>query len=451
MSELREVYAELLARQPENQIEVRLDATRRAVELLGNVHTAAPVIHIAGTNGKSSTARMIDSLLTAHDLRVGRFTSPHLSSVTERISVDSEPVSEQDFVRIYREIEPYLQMVDAELAREGRARLTFFEALTVLAFAIFADAPVDVVVLEAGLGGEWDATNVADGQVCVFTPIAVDHAALLGDTPAQIARTKAGILDRHTAEGPAPLVAVGEQPEEALAALAERIESAGLTAVYAGTGFGLLARERAVDGQLISVQTAAGRYEDLLLPVHGVHQAGNAALAIAAVELFLTGGDRALDREVVGNGLAAVTTPGRLEVVRRAPTVVLDAAHNPSGAAGLAAALGDAFHFSTTIGVLAVFRDKDVHGLLGSLVEAFDRVIVTRSLSPRALQPAELEELALQWWDDENVTAEPDMEAAIVRAVHEAQATGDEAGAGIVVTGSVSTVAEARALLKGDA
>ena len=185
------VYAELLGRAPENKMEPRLAPLFRAMEILGEPNKAFPIIHITGTNGKTSTARMIEAGLIAHDLRTGRYTSPHLTKVTERISIDGAPVSDGTFVRIWDEIRPYLDIVDAELTAAGETRLTYFEALTILAFAIFADEPVDVAVMEVGLGGITDATNVGDAQVAVITPISLDHTELLGDTTGLIAQETA--------------------------------------------------------------------------------------------------------------------------------------------------------------------------------------------------------------------------------------------------------------------
>ena len=308
-AELARVYALLLARAGETQIELRLDATRWACEVLGDIHTAAPTITITGTNGKTSTARMIDSLITAHDLRVGRFTSPHLHSVTERISVDGSPVSARTFVRIYDEIAPYLEIVDGQLEAEGRAKLTYFEALTVLAFAVFADAPVDVVVTEVGMGGAWDSTNVADAQVCVFTKIGLDHQAFLGDTIEEIAATKAGILDRSVEDSPAPkpVAVTAVQDEAAQAVLDEEAARREVPLATEERDFRLLDRQRAVDGQLITVQGRRDVYSDLFLPLHGVHQAHNATVAIVAAEAFLGAEDKPLDQETVAEGLARVT------------------------------------------------------------------------------------------------------------------------------------------------
>lgn len=447
-AELARVYALLLARAGETQVELRLDATRRACEVLGDIHTAAPTITITGTNGKTSTARMIDSLITAHELRVGRFTSPHLHSVTERISVDGAPVSAQTFVRIYDEIAPYLDIVDAQLEAEGRAKLTYFEALTVLAFAVFADAPVDVVVTEVGMGGAWDSTNVADAQVCVFTKIGLDHQAFLGDTIEEIAATKAGILDRSVDPSPAPEpVAVSAvQDEAAQAVLDEEAARREVPLAAEERDFRLLERERAVDGQLITVQGRRDVYSDLFLPLHGIHQAHNAAVAIVAAEAFLGAEDRPLDRETVAEGLARATSPGRAELVRTGPSVVVDGAHNPDAAHVLADTLAEAFDFDYIVMVLAMLADKDSDGVIEELHRSADVFVVSENLNSRALPAGDLAEVAREWVDEDSVLVASDLNAALMKAIDLANSV-DAKSPGIVITGSIYTVAEARLLL----
>lgn len=447
-AELARVYALLLARAGETQVELRLDATRRACEILGDIHTAAPTITITGTNGKTSTARMIDSLVTAHELRVGRFTSPHLHSVTERISVDGAPVSVHTFVRIYDEIAPYLEIVDAQLEAEGRARLTYFEALTVLAFAVFADAPVDVVVTEVGMGGAWDSTNVADAQVCVFTKIGLDHQAFLGDTIEEIAATKAGILDRSVADGPAPdpIAVSAVQDESAQAVLDEEAARRGVPLVTEDRDFRLLERQRAVDGQLITVQGRRDVYSDLFLPLHGVHQAHNAAVAIVAAEAFLGAEDKPLDPVTVAEGLARVTSPGRAELVRTGPSVVVDGAHNPDAAHVLAETLTEAFDFDYVVMVLAMLADKDSDGVIEELHRSADVFVVSENLNSRSLPAGDLAEAVREWVDEDSVIVAADLNAALMKAIDLANSV-DAKSPGIVVTGSIYTVAEARVLL----
>ncbi|HJE76492.1 MULTISPECIES: bifunctional folylpolyglutamate synthase/dihydrofolate synthase [Brevibacterium] len=447
-AELARVYALLLARAGETQIELRLDATRWACEVLGDIHTAAPTITITGTNGKTSTARMIDSLITAHDLRVGRFTSPHLHSVTERISVDGSPVSARTFVRIYDEIAPYLEIVDGQLEAEGRAKLTYFEALTVLAFAVFADAPVDVVVTEVGMGGAWDSTNVADAQVCVFTKIGLDHQAFLGDTIEEIAATKAGILDRSVEDSPAPkpVAVTAVQDEAAQAVLDEEAARREVPLATEERDFRLLDRQRAVDGQLITVQGRRDVYSDLFLPLHGVHQAHNATVAIVAAEAFLGAEDKPLDQETVAEGLARVTSPGRAELVRTGPSVVVDGAHNPDAAHVLAETLTEAFDFDYVVMVLAMLADKDSDGVIEELHRSADVFVVSENLNSRALPVDDLAEVAREWVDEDSVIVASDLNAALMKAIDLANSV-DAKSPGIVVTGSIYTVAEARLLL----
>ena len=447
-AELARVYALLLARAGETQVELRLDATRRACELLGDIHIAAPTITVTGTNGKTSTARMLDSLITAHDLRVGRFTSPHLHSVTERISVDGSPVAAEMFVRIFDEIAPYLDIVDAQLESEGRAKLTYFEALTVLAFAVFADAPVDVVVAEVGMGGAWDSTNVADAQVCVFTKIGLDHQAFLGDTIEEIAATKAGILDRNVDPSPAPdpVAVTAVQDEAAQVVLAAEAARREVPLVTEEQDFRLLDRQRAVDGQLITVQGRRDVYADVFVPLHGIHQAHNAAVAIVAAEAFLGAEDKPLDQETVAEGLARVTSPGRAELVRTGPSVVVDGAHNPDAAHVLADTLDEAFDFDYVVMVLAMLSDKDIDGVLEELHRSADVFVVSETLSARALPAGDLAEAAREWVDEDDVFVASDLNAALMKAIDLANSV-DAKSPGIVVTGSLYTVAEARLLL----
>ncbi len=426
-------YEQLLTRVGEGTPQPRLEPTRRAVELLGDVHRAAPVIHITGTNGKSTTSRMIESLLRASGLRTGLLTSPHLSRVTERIVIDGEPVSDEAFARNWDDIQPYLLMVDAELVANGEETLTFFEALTVLAFACFADAPVDVVVLEVGMGGEWDSTNVADGQVAVFTPIALDHTSRLGSTVAEIARTKAGIIK------PSARVVTAIQPIEALDELRAAAVQDEAEMAIERVDFALERTTVAVGGQVVDIRGRAGRYEGVFLPLYGDHQAQNAAVAIAAVESFLGDGTVALGQEVVEEAFGQVASPGRLQLIGIEPTVLVDAAHNPHGAASLAAAMGTYFDFDELVLVLGVLADKDAHGIVSELAAMSTQVIVTQSGSERAIPADELAEIVRQEVEPSRVEVEPDAAAALDAARAWAQQSPRRA---VVVTGSITLVGE---------
>lgn len=430
------VYASLLARIGESAPQPRLDATRRAVELLGDPHRAAPVIHLTGTNGKTSTARMIESILRAQGLRTGLLTSPHLVRFTERIRIDGEPIADEAVARIWDEIEPFIDLVDAELAERVEEPLTFFEALTVLAFAAFADAPVDVVVLEVGMGGEWDSTNVADGQVAVFTPIALDHEQRLGRTVAEIARTKAGIIKPDAA------VVTAFQAPEALEVLHEVAAANEATVAVEGGAFAVLDSRVAVGGQLVSIRGLAGEYRDLALPLYGRHQAENAAVAIAAVESFLGGAVRLAD-DVLEAGLGAVSSPGRLHPISTDPTVLVDAAHNPHGATALVEALAEYFDFDELLVVLGVLGDKDATGIVRALEPTGARFLVTQSESDRAVPAGELAASVASIVGAERVDIAERLDDALDEARDWAGRTEKR---GVVVTGSITLVGDAMAI-----
>ncbi|WP_054821369.1 folylpolyglutamate synthase/dihydrofolate synthase family protein [Arthrobacter sp. JCM 19049] len=446
MSELERVYAELLARAPENKIEPRMAPMFRAMEVLGEPNKACPVIHITGTNGKTSTARMIESLLRAHDLRTGRYSSPHLVSVTERISIDGEPVDDETFVRIWDEIAPYLDVVDSELQANGENRLTYFEAVTILGFAIFADAPVDVLVLEVGLGGITDATNVADGDVSVITPISLDHTDLLGDTTELIAEEKVGILK------PGGYLVSAVQPVDAADVLLRQARELEVPFAFETLDFKLLERKVAVGGQMLDIQGQAARYDELFLPLYGAHQAQNAAVALAAVEAFLGGGAKELNVELIRQ-LREVTSPGRLEIVRTAPTVLVDAGHNPDGVQAAATAVKESFGFSRLVLMVGILQEKDAAGMLYQMREEYGELVedlcLTQSSSPRAIPAGELANLALEaGWPEEDLHVTEDLEDAIEWCVGRAEAGNDLAG-GVLVTGSITLVGEISLLLKG--
>ncbi|GGL78342.1 dihydrofolate synthase [Curtobacterium citreum] len=431
--EVRRVEAALLARVGEQAPERRLHATRRAVELLGDPHLAYPVIHVTGTNGKTSTARMAESIVRAHGLRTGLMTSPHLVSIRERIVVDGEPIAAARFVENWDDIVPILEMTDAELTAKGELPLTFFEALTVLALACFAEAPVDVAVIEVGMGGEWDSTNVVQSQVAVFAPIAIDHAKQLGNTVAEIARTKSGIIK------PSSAVVSSAQTPEALAELERAADLTESTLAVEGTGFSVVSDTPAVGGQLVTVQGVAGRYDDLFVPMFGQHQAHNAALAIAAVEQFLGRGSQALDEDVLSEGLAAATSPGRLQPIAQDPTVVVDAAHNPHGARALAEALPVAFPSGHVVGVVGILGDKDARGFVRALRDTVQTFVVTQPPGDRALDADAFARIVVAEVGEDRVVVEPSLE----QALHEARDLADEADAEdalVLVAGSIVMV-----------
>jgi folylpolyglutamate synthase/dihydropteroate synthase len=484
---LREVEREILARSPEHAIEPTLNRMAELALLLGDPQRAYPVIHITGTNGKTSTARMTETLLRSRGLRTGLFTSPHLSSIRERIAVDGEPLPAEAFVAVYDEVAPYLAMVD----ERQPVRLSFFEVLTAMAFAAFADAPVDVAVIEVGLGGTWDATNVADGAVAVVTPVAIDHTRYLGDTVDAIAAEKAGIIKKGA------VAILAQQPVEAAEVLLRRAAEVGASVAREGLEFGVTSRELAVGGQRLSIHGLRGDYDDLLLPLFGEYQAGNAACALAAVEAFAgvgaipapagwqdevngtevspetraglavagyatpverrdsadanaLGGSGQLDPGLVREAFASMTSPGRLEVVRRSPVVLVDSAHNPAGMAAAAAALTEAFTFSSLIGVLAVSTDKDVTGILDEMEPVISELVVTRNSSTRSMDPETLAELASEVFGPDRVRMAERLDEAleIAAGLADDAAGADGLGtAGVLVTGSVITAGDARLLL----
>ncbi|MGH3648025.1 MAG: bifunctional folylpolyglutamate synthase/dihydrofolate synthase [Micromonosporaceae bacterium] len=435
-SEFEAVDAELLQRGFTRMVFER-GRIESLLDLLGNPQRAYPSIHLTGTNGKSSTARMIDALLRVHGLRTGRYTSPHLESVRERISLAGEPVSEERFVEVYRDVAPLAALVDQQYDEP----LTYFDMTTALAFASFADAPVDVGIVEVGLGGETDSTNVLSARVCALTPVGLDHTQWLGDTIDDITQMKLGIVHKG-----ATLIAA-TQPEDAVRRILEHCAEVGATLAREGSEFGVLGRQLAIGGQQLSLQGLGGVYDEVFLPLHGGHQAQNAAVALAAVEAFLGAGtDRALDPELVREGFAQAVVPGRLERVRSSPTVLLDAAHNPSGMEATGQALLEEFSFRRLVAVLAVLGDKDVRGMLEALEPVVDAVVVTRNSSPRGLPVDELAGVARQVFGAERVTVAPNLLEAVDAAVTLAEVndSGALGGAGVVVTGSVVTVADAR-------
>ncbi|MBA2471892.1 MAG: dihydrofolate synthase [Pseudonocardiales bacterium] len=438
---LRAVEVELDRRWPESRIEPSLARIAALVDLLGSPQRCYPVLHIAGTNGKTSVARMLDALLSGLGLRVGRYTSPHLQRATERISMDGMPISPERYVEAYHDIEPYVALVDAG----SSVPMSKFEVLTGMAFATFADTPVDAAVVEVGLGGSWDATNVVDAAVAAITPIAVDHVNYLGSDIAGIAAEKAGIIK------PGSVAVLAQQPPEVARVLAARSVQVDATVAREGMEFGVLARDIAVGGQQLKLQGLAGVYDQVFLPLHGAHQSRNAALALAAAEVFFgAGADRSLDIDAVRDAFATVTGPGRLERVRTAPSVFLDGAHNPHGARALAAALREDFSFSRLVAVVGVMRDKDVRGILAELEPVIDEVVVTVGSSYRAMDVDDLTEAAREVFGESRLRVErrlPDaIEAAIASATEVDPDPDRVSGAGVVITGSVAMVGEARTL-----
>lgn len=436
---MREIERDVLARTPESTPEPTLERVARVMELLGDPQRTVPVIQLTGTNGKTSTTRLVERLLRETGLKTGRFTSPHLHDMRERISLDGEPVDPERFIAVYEDVLPFIEMVDVESTSAGGPRMSYFEVLVVVAYATFAEAPVDVAVVEVGLGGLWDATSVADPQVAVITPIGLDHQRLLGDTVEDITLEKRAIVK------PGSVAVVSRQLPEVDELIREHADEVGADLRREDVDFGVVERDPAVGGQQISVQGLAARYDDLFLPLYGEHQAHNAAVAVAAVEAFLGGGEQPINEEVLRAGLEGVTTPGRLEIVRRSPTVLVDAAHNPAGAAALREALNDSFTFNRLVGVIAVLADKDAEGMLEMLEPVLDHVVVTRSSSPRATAPKVLGRIAAEVFGEDRVTVVDLLPDALDTAAGLADDGG--VGGGVLATGSVVTAAEVRMLL----
>jgi dihydrofolate synthase/folylpolyglutamate synthase len=444
-------------RWPETKLEPSTSRISALMEMLGSPQRGYPSIHIAGTNGKTSVARMVDALLTAFSRRTGRTTSPHLQSAVERISIDGKPITAAQYVATYREIEPFVLLVDQQSDAAGGPAMSKFEVVTAMAFAAFADAPVDVAVVEVGLGGRWDATNVVNAPVAVVTPIGVDHADYLGDTIAEIAAEKAGIITKQDDDlVPTDTVAViARQVPEAMEVLLAQAVRADAAVAREDSEFAVLGRQVAVGGQLVELQGLGGVYTDIFLPLHGEHQAHNAVVALAAVEAFFgAGAQRQLDIDSVRAGFAAVASPGRLERMRSAPTVFIDAAHNPAGAAALAQALSEEFDFRFLVGVVSVMSDKDVGGILGALEPVLDQIVVTHNGSPRALDVEALALRAEETFGPERVIAAPTLPDAIETATALVEEAGHEGegfgGNGMVITGSVVTAGAARTLFGKD-
>ena len=432
-----ELTAALTSRWPEHRVAPSLNRISALTELLGDPQRAYPVIQVAGTNGKGSTAIMIETLLRAAGLRTGRFASPHLTDVRERITIDGEPISEERFDEVWRDVEPYVAMVD-EQAHDGVA-MTFFEVITGMAYAAFADAPVDVAVMEVGLGGRWDATSVADAQVAVVAPIGLDHTHILGSTIQEIAGEKAGIIK------PGSVAVFAGQDPAAAKVLLERAVEAGAKVRAEGPDFGLLERNVAVGGQLLRIDTAGGPVGDVFLPLFGEHMARNAALAVAAVEAFL--GAKPLNPEIIVEAMCSIEAPARLEIVRTSPTIVIDTAHNAPAARATIDAVAESFDFEPTIGVVAMMQDKAAEEVLQIFAEQMDQVVITAvSSSPRARSVDDLAALAETIWSTHNVHRAATMAEALDLAVMLADTA--SAHAGVLVAGSVIAAGEARSLLK---
>lgn len=440
LERVEEIYQQIIARVPEHQVQPTLDRVTETLDILGDPQNSYPSVHITGTNGKTSTTRMIDALLGAFGVRTGRFTSPHLVDVRERITIEGEPISPDEFVRTWEDIAPYIEMVDRAHAETDGTKLSFFEVFTVMAFAAFADHPVDAAVVEVGMGGRWDATNVIDAGVGVIMPIAIDHEKWLGSTIREIAEEKAGIIK------PGQIVIVAKQQEEALRVIEERAAQVDAIVRLEGRDYEVLDRQLGVGGQMITVRTPAAVYEDVFVPLFGDYQASNAAAAIAAVEAFM--GGRALDAKVVEAGMLSATSPGRLQVVRHSPTIIVDAAHNPAGAHTLGESISEAFDFERVVGVYSAMGDKDIEGVLGEVEPYLDSIVITQMPGPRAKPAEEIAQIAREVFGADRVDVQEDILEAIATAVNLGE-SGDESApaTGVVVFGSVLLAGEVLRLM----
>jgi dihydrofolate synthase/folylpolyglutamate synthase len=431
------IEAALMKRWPESKIEPSLDRISALVDALGSPQLSYPTVHIGGTNGKTSTSRMVDALFSELDYRTGRFTSPHLESFLERISIKGEAITPAELIATYNDIALYLDLIDSR----SDIPISYFEALTAMAIVAFAEHPVDIGIIEVGMGGDWDATNIVQSAVSVLMPIGLDHMEYLGETIEEIARTKSGIIKPES-----HVVLAAQEPEVARILLEKVVEKSAIP-YREGLEFALIKRDIAVGGQLISVRGVHSEYTDIYLPLHGAHQAANAAVAIATVEAFV---GVKLDEELVRAAFANISSPGRLEILHRDPTVIIDAAHNPHGAAALADTIRNEFDFESIFCVLGILGEKDVRGVLKALEPVVDRLIVTKSDSPRALPVAELFAEAVQVFGNDRVFKEDDLNSAITYAMEQATLINQvsDGVSAVLVTGSVVTAGAARVILR---
>jgi dihydrofolate synthase/folylpolyglutamate synthase len=440
--EYERIVTELNERTGENRISPSLNRIESLLEYLGNPHLAYKVIHIAGTNGKTTTSRMIESLLRTAGLNTGLTISPHLQDLRERIQVNGAPIDIVDFVETYQELKPIVDLVEENLGQ----KISFFEFMTAMAFTSFAISAVDVAVIEVGMGGTWDATNLVLPSVCVITPIDLDHQQFLGDTIAEIAGEKAGIIKPDT------VVVSARQHPDADRVLRNKANEFGVDITFRDEEFGVKSRMSAVGGQVLALQGHYSLYENLLLPLFGEHQAENASLALAAIEKFFgVNQDRPqISSDLVFEGFGGVTSPGRLEIIQRNPTVLIDVAHNPHGAAALRKALHSEFDFQYLVMIVAMFKDKDIEGFFESLQGVVDHIIITTIGHERSATIEDLNEAVSRHFSDTPTETVETLSEAYARAVElvDEFEFSEYMGTGILITGSVYTVGAARTLLK---
>lgn len=403
---------------------------RAVLARMGDPHTRSPVIHVAGTNGKTSTSRMAGQVLLTQGYRTGVFTSPHLQAVEERVAVNGLPVSPAQLAEAISEV---AEAVAQEVAEGGRP-LTYFELTTAAALAHFIRAGVDAMVLEVGLGGRLDATNVVSAEVAVLTGLGLDHTEYLGDTIEQIAEEKLGIV------GPGAKLVCGSIPSEAAPVVESKARSSGAEVMWLGKDFGAGSiLPRSEGGWIVSVDGLYGSYENLRLPLRGRYQVHNLAVAVAAAEAWL---EKSLDADRLRAGISAVSVPGRMELVGFDSTpLLLDGAHNPEGCSMLAKSLSEEFGERKWVGVMGVMDDKDLESMIVALAPHLEMVVASRADSPRAMRPHELSRRIRAVCDLEVVEC-PDPSDAINQG---RRLAGD--GGGVLVAGSLYLVGEVRTLL----
>ena len=431
-----DVMSALASRWPENKINPSLDRIKLLLDYLGNPQDGLKAIHIAGTNGKTSTSRMIERLLRSLDLRTGLYTSPHLVHPRERISIDGEPISVKNFEEVFRQVEPFLEIVDEKIPGGS---VTFFEVLTAMSFVSFSDTPVDVISLEVGMGGRWDATNVLTPMVSVITPIDLDHQEYLGNSIEKIALEKTGIIKENI-----PVIVSNQSKDSAKIILAKAIEN-NSPIIREGIELDVLERSVGIGGQQLTIANPYGTHSELFLPLFGKHQASNAAVSLTAVEAFL---DRQVDHDLVQEAFAEFSSPGRLQILKRNPTIVIDAAHNPAGIRATKQGITESFQFDNLILILAFMGDKDVDQILEELKGFAQVVILTQTNSIRALSVVDLAKKVKNISQfATRIESSDNSSGAIKLAMNVAKDLGNSAG--IIALGSVVLAGEIGLFIKG--
>ena len=427
---------------------LNLDRMHMMLDLLGHPEQSFRVIHITGTNGKGSTARLAEALIRTYGLRTGLYVSPHLERINERICLDGRQLSDDDFIDAYDQIKDLVAIVDKKATEAGEAKMSFFEVLTSMAIWKFADAPVDVAIVEVGMGGQWDATNVLDGDVSIIGPIDMDHMQWLGDTVEQIVTEAAGIIKHGST------VVVGAQPHsERVMPIIERTarERGARELIRDGQEMEVISRLPAVGGQVANLRTPNGEYKEVPIAKFGVHQAHNALAALAAAEVVLPV-NGALDNDLVSDAWIGVKVPGRIEKIRSSPTIIIDGSHNVNAAQTLRASIEENFNFKQLVGVISMMRDKQVEEYLGVLEPMLSQAVVTENSWIERVMPAdELERIAVRVFGRDRVIRRdllPDAIQEAVDLVDTEDSLGVGYGHGVLICGSFVTAGDARTLLK---